>query len=94
MVIHHLYIGDAGVAPSKANPPLIVDANAVLAFHLALQRFQPVGGRNAQVVEPSCVIDHAKLSPCDRLDRNRQAARHFAIPNTFCLLVGEAQDHK
>lgn len=45
-----------------ANAPLIVHANAVLALHFSLQRFQPIGGRDAFVVETSCVIDHAQLS--------------------------------
>jgi hypothetical protein len=34
--------------PDKANPPLVVDTDAVLALAIPLQCLQPVPGRNAQ----------------------------------------------
>jgi len=37
------------IAPAEADAPLAVDADAVLSFAIALQRFQPVARRRLQV---------------------------------------------
>ena len=42
------------VMPSKAHAPLIVDADAVLAFSIALKRLQLIARWNAQAVDLSC----------------------------------------
>lgn len=51
MVIDDLHVGHALVGPHEAQPPLVVDADAVLALAVAAQRFQPVAGRAAQEVQ-------------------------------------------
>jgi len=39
-----------GVGPLEANPPLIVDADAVLAFAISGQRLKTVAGQSGQVL--------------------------------------------
>jgi hypothetical protein len=39
------------VAPHEAHAELIVDANAVLAFSITVQLFQPVAGRDSQILQ-------------------------------------------
>jgi hypothetical protein len=46
MVINDLHVGWAGriSEPHKANPPLLIDADAVLTLAVAFQRFLPIAG--------------------------------------------------
>lgn len=48
MVIGDLDFVGVAVFPSKADAPLVVDSNAVLAFTIASQCFESVAGRNAE----------------------------------------------
>ena len=56
MVINYFNIKRISVLPAKANAPLIVDSNAPLAAPVALERFEAVLGRNAQIIETACDI--------------------------------------
>jgi hypothetical protein len=42
---------DAPIPPNEAEPPLVVDPNAVLARSAAAQSLQPVSGRRRQIAE-------------------------------------------
>jgi hypothetical protein len=57
VVIDDFHIVGITVFEPKAQPPLVVDADAVLAAAPALQWFQAVAGRNAQVVERGSGIE-------------------------------------
>jgi len=52
MVIHDFHVQRIFSLPTEANPPLVIDADAVLAHAITLQRFQSVAGWGAQVVQP------------------------------------------
>jgi len=81
------------VNPSEADAPLIVDPDAVLAFALTLQGFEPIGRRNAQIIQHGGVPQHAQLAPCHGLDIGRQAPGRRSAPDLFRLLVGKVPDH-
>jgi hypothetical protein len=81
------------IVPDKANAPLSVYPDAVPAGTPALQRFKAIGGRDAHIVEPLGGIEHPQFPPGERLDLNRQAARHLAIAYPCRFLVGETPDH-
>ena len=53
MVIDNLYVDRAGraVGPLKADPPLVIDADAVLALPIALQCFQPVARQGSEIFQ-------------------------------------------
>jgi hypothetical protein len=54
--------------PNKTDAPLIVDPNRVLPLPVCLQRFEPVTGRNAKVVESPGLIQKTKFSQRDVLN--------------------------
>lgn len=54
MIIDDFDFHGATLGPSKANAPLIVDANAVLALSIAFQRFESMRRRNEEVGQPHC----------------------------------------
>jgi hypothetical protein len=47
VIIHNFNVVSVACAPAEANAPLLVDSDAVLAFAVALQRFQQVAGGTA-----------------------------------------------
>ncbi len=53
MVVHDLDVHGARGAfrPLETDPPLVVDADAVLAFAVAFEPFQAVPGQRAKVLE-------------------------------------------
>ena len=51
MIVHDRDIVRVAVLPTKADTPLIVDPNAVLASAIALAFFEAIAGRNAEIVE-------------------------------------------
>ena len=53
VAIDNFHVMDAIGRPDKTQPERVVDANAVLAFQLAQQSFQPVARR-----APQCIQSH------------------------------------
>jgi len=53
MVIDNFDVDRAGcaVGPLKANPPLVIDTDAILALPIALQCFQPVAGQGGEIFQ-------------------------------------------
>jgi hypothetical protein len=47
MIIHNLHVVRASIYPAKADSPLTIDANTMLAGPIALQGFQPISGPRA-----------------------------------------------
>jgi hypothetical protein len=50
-----------GISPPETDPPLIVDSNAVLTFPVSCQFFQPIAGRNSQILDRLRRIQHRQL---------------------------------
>jgi hypothetical protein len=53
VIIRDFNVVRVSVHPLETNPPLRIDANAMLSFAVATQSFQSVSGRNPQVFEPN-----------------------------------------
>jgi len=61
MVVHDFHIIRIAGLPAKANAPLLVDAYAVLAPPIAVQRLQPIGWGHAQRIQVGCGIEHPQF---------------------------------
>src|SRR5664280_820520 len=61
VVVHDLDVGGSGVGPDEADPPLLVDADAVLSGPVPAECFQPVARRHSQVVERFGSVQHHQL---------------------------------
>jgi hypothetical protein len=68
MIVHNLDIIGMSLAPSEADSPSVIDANAMLAGTVDFQRFEPVAADSAQVVKISCCMEPTKLFPGSLLD--------------------------
>jgi hypothetical protein len=82
----------ACLGPTEADAELVVDADAVLAGAVALQRFQPVARRHTQVVQPSGDLQLAQPAPRHRFDV-REARDAFAFRKRLRIGALERLDH-
>lgn len=62
--------------PSETHTNLIVDANAMLPFALAFERFQAIVGRDEQIVQRAGAIEHGQLAHGDGFDIHETAHTH------------------
>jgi hypothetical protein len=91
-------IGDfdfVGVAvdPAEAQTPLVIDTDAVLTDTLAFKRFEPVAGRDAEVIEGVGTGEQVEF--IDRsLDQIGREAGSLTVPEFFGRLVAEIFNHK
>jgi hypothetical protein len=77
VVIHDLNVVNVALFPSEANPPLIVYADAELAPAVAFERFKPIVGWAAQIVQRRCPVKIEQLSPRHPLEEPEP--RHVQI---------------
>ena len=65
VIINNLYIrGSRGsFGPFEANPPLVVDADAVLALAVTFERFETVAGQSGKVLKSGCRFKSVDLQP-------------------------------
>ncbi len=56
MVVHNFHVERILTLPAEAYPPLVIHADAVLAFAVVLQGFQVVAVRRAQVIQAPRLI--------------------------------------
>jgi len=68
MVVDDLDVFGVRAGPSETHAPLRVDTNAVLAFTVAFQGFEPVARRHFQVTEAFRTIQHGQFAHGGRLD--------------------------
>ena len=68
MVVNDRNAFRAILAPAKTYSPLAVDANAVLAFPIAFQRFKPIRRWRQQVPQLRRIIQHLQFTCRDDID--------------------------
>src|SRR5438105_4659179 len=79
--------------PLKTDAPLIVDADAVLAFPITLQRFEPVAGQRRQIMQDVGGFKAIELEPSRPLDA-RERFHALAGREISCSLIAIADDHR
>jgi hypothetical protein len=68
VVVHYLDIVRVSVAPGKAEPPTVVDADTMLADAVALESLQPVAPNCAQISKASGSVQPSQAFACLILD--------------------------
>jgi len=72
---------------------LIVDADAVLALAIALERFQPVAGWDAEVVERRSRLELGEFAEGGLQDVRREFGWFLAEPEPMGRPAGEGGDY-
>lgn len=93
MVVDDLDVPGFAIAPHETDPPLVVDANAVLSLSISAQCLQTIAGRHAQIRELLRGVEHKKLFPRTPLNLGRQTANGKTRENRGRALVAKAPDH-
>ena len=101
MIIHNLNFTCPSVSfifficllPDKADTPLIVNENTVLAETVVLQGFKPVAWRHAQAVQTHGRVKLKQFSQCCRLHICRQLPGNL-VPKDFRRFgIAEVDNH-
>jgi hypothetical protein len=61
VILADLYLVSAVGTPDEADPPLVVDADAVLSVPVSPEQLEPIARRASEVLEARGGIDHEKL---------------------------------
>ena len=93
MIVGDFHIQGVAVFPVKANPPLIVDPDAVLALPIPGQLFQPIPRWNFQIGQSIGSIKHEELLQSRTVNFLRELSRTFTLEDPFGLWVFEAPNH-
>jgi hypothetical protein len=80
VVVDDFHVVGVTVDPSEADAPSIVDADAVPAFAQTLQGFEPIGRRNAQIIQHRGIRQHAQLAARHGLDWIAAGRRREGVP--------------
>src|SRR3990172_12888877 len=79
VVVADLHVVSIVLSPTEADPPLVVDSNAVLSGAIPRQPLEPVARRCAEVLETLCAIDQEQLPVCTPLHISRKPPRTLAL---------------
>jgi len=63
VVVHDLYIPGASFGPDEADPELVVDPNAMLAFPISPESLETVAWRNPEVFQGVSLVQLVQLPP-------------------------------
>ena len=93
MIVDDFHIVGFAVAPPKANAPLIVDADTVLALPIALERFKRIPWRRPQLIKRFDRIKYEQLSP-SWPGYSGEASDQLIAEQSLSIAITEALDHK
>ena len=94
MIVNDLYLLWPSVSPHEADPPLVIDPDAVLSGSVAFERLEPVSWRQPQILQGVSGSHLAQLPQRRRLDPRIDRRSAFTTPQSFGDLVPERSDHE
>ena len=83
MIVGDLDLESIALPPNEANPPLVVDPNAVLALAVAQELFEVVSRRNIQICQAIRCIQNPKFDVGPALDIMGKATTWLPIKDFF-----------
>jgi len=93
VVVSDLDMEGVPVPPNEADPPLVVESDAVLPLPVALQCFQAVAWRNTEGLKGDDGVEEQEFSASGTLDLWRQSLCPTTLEEVFGLGVSEGVDH-
>lgn len=92
MIIHDPYIVRMAVPPHKADPPLVIDSNRVLAFPVAAQGLQWISRWGGQNMQLGGSVQLEQFPQADPLDGSEPPAV-MVVKEFLCFLGAKALNH-
>jgi hypothetical protein len=93
MIIRYLNLEGVAVRKPEAQPPLVVNTDAVLTRPVTLERFQPIGGRQTQVFNNDGGIQLLESHDGPLQNILGHTPRPADGENLLCLGIGERSYH-
>ena len=93
MVICDFDIERVTAAPLETDPPLVVDADAVLSVAITTEFFKPICWWYPQVVEIDRIVDHSQFTERHLLNIRREFTRSLPLIYLLCFSIFERFDH-
>jgi hypothetical protein len=93
MVIHNLHIAGVVVFPPETDPPLIIDADTVLALPVAGKRLEPVPGRDPEIRQRHRRIQQVESPLCLSPNTRWEFPGSFPSEQFFRIPAPEGFDH-
>jgi hypothetical protein len=94
MIVNDLDLIGIAILPSKADAPLLVHANTVLAGAIAPELLQSIARRHAEVVELLGRIHRHQFAQHRALEIRRIASDGLASEQSLGIAIGECVDHR
>ena len=92
MVVDDFHIVGIAVFPDKADAPLLVDANAVLAEAITFEGLESITRRCVQILENSRPVQDEKLAP-GRTFELPESAHESIVEQGLCAPAPERSNH-
>ena len=92
MIIHDLDVPCLTYAPPETNPPLIINADAMLTASIAVQGFEAIAWRDLKIIDLLCRVDGKKFGSRTALYLVGNAPNRVASEERDRTFVGEALD--
>ncbi len=93
VVVHDLHVVSIATVPPEADPPLVVDPDAVLPGPIAPQPLQAIPGRHTKIIQPGGGVQHPQLPQGHILHFRSEPASRSSIEQPLRVPVAEALDH-
>jgi hypothetical protein len=93
VIVYNLHTLDPAFGPDETHAVFVIDANGMLAFAIALERFQPIAGRDPQVVELLGDVELLEFAEGNFLDVRRQVRSVFTFVDLLGGFAAERVDH-
>jgi hypothetical protein len=92
VVINDFNVFGTRIRPTKAQAPLIIDTNTVLARFLSFQRFEAIAWRHSQIIQSRRNLNLSEFPSCNRLNVH-EALNTVASSKRFRVRTSERYDH-
>jgi hypothetical protein len=92
MVVDDFDIIGMALPPDKAEPPLVVDTDAVLPFAVASQGFQPVARRDSQIPQTPGTVQVEEFSARDPFE-SPEPGDIDVVEQRFRVAAPKGTDH-
>lgn len=93
MIVNDLNLVRVTVVPTKADAPLIVHANTVLAGPIALEFLEPIAGRDAEIIQNLRCVYGDEFAEHGPQELSGKSTYRLALEEGFGVSIGEALDH-
>jgi hypothetical protein len=92
MIVYYLNFEGIGLSPAEADPPLVVDPNAVLSRPIASKGFQPISRNLSQIGNGSRRLNVIQFTLC-HYGNSLKLPAEFAPKDLLGFLAPERPDH-